>query len=757
MDVATLGLRVEADPAVRAVEQYERSLEELDRTADRVEKGQRSMGQAMREAARGQAQTARDAAVAYTTILERTFQNDMARIKEAQVRGFLKPSEAAAEGRAAAIAYNQAVVATLDQGRATRGTFSGPAGTDAFNQVAGSLKNVDEAAARASIGTGRLNNSLVALFTQAAGTHPVVGRLVDVVASFAIGGLMMTGVLAALAALAFGWRKVTQESREAKAALDEARDTLEAIAREQKLAPIGGELGASVRLGIQELNRLNAERETLREPRGNAPTFGEAGRRWQSLSEEMRDLQTLIEAGEQELGERQRAENERQADLLAAQEREAADARAKAAKDAQDALYQEFLRNQQAGQQNLLRQEIAGRAEAERLDESRAAIIDYFNEVTQRFKDEEEKRTKIAKEEAEKRAAQEREIQKKLAIAIIVLQLGAQAAGRDSRLGGALSGAASGAAQGAVIGSVIPGVGTLAGGIIGGGIGFLGGFFGGGGDDRRRQEAQQRAYDAAALRERQRELTEDLGLRRLQLTGDDDAAARMALTIRQRREMMAASQAGLGGGALRDLSMTHALERLALEQEQANAAALKVAEEQLGVLEDQLSKQEQTVESLRRVSDSLRDFGDSLKVSSLSILTPLQQLDEARKQFEMLRSLAMGGDVTAAESLPEAARMLLELSRSYNASGAGYVADFMRVQSTIDLVAEKFSAQAEVEQLMLDELRAQKELLEEQIETLRTVGLNIVEALDKVRTEAEENSKKQIRVWREPVDDGSAV
>jgi hypothetical protein len=115
--------------------------------------------------------------------------------------------------------------------------------------------------------------------------------------------------------------------------------------------------------------------------------------------------------------------------------------------------------------------------------------------------------------------------------------------------------------------------------------------------------------------------------------------------------------------------------------------------------------------SLQRTIGSLESFRRDIRSSNLSIYSPFQQLDDARGRYESLVAAARGGDQSAAEQLPAAARAFLEQSRSINASGARYVADFQRVESDTAFIMERFERQADEQRAILDETVAQTGIL----------------------------------------------
>lgn len=227
---------------------------------------------------------------------------------------------------------------------------------------------------------------------------------------------------------------------------------------------------------------------------------------------------------------------------------------------------------------------------------------------------------------------------------------------------------------------------------------------------------------------------DEVAIRGLRLTGQGAAADMAALLIQQQREFEALLSAGPEALALLNFVQELEREQLAreiaaaeqrdaieqaseIEQEQL-AEQIDIAKDMLSVARDQLREQERTVSTMRRVVLTLDDFGRSLLLGPLSILSPAQRLAEARSQFQAISALALGGDVTAAQSLPEASRALLEASRGFNASGPGFVSDFQKVQQTVALVEQQFANQLTVEEQMLVELKRQVAFFEDQISSL---------------------------------------
>lgn len=229
-------------------------------------------------------------------------------------------------------------------------------------------------------------------------------------------------------------------------------------------------------------------------------------------------------------------------------------------------------------------------------------------------------------------------------------------------------------------------------------------------EEERLAEARRKAEEAA---KRERAVFEDLTTRALGLLGRNDAAARAGLFFRQQRELEGAS--GLPSDLRNLMEMVHVLERIQLETERQT----RLAEEQLHAAQEQIRVQEQTVSTLSRTVESLSRFQSGLSLGPLSPLSPTRQLEEARRQFQIMRDLALGGDVTAAQSLPDAVRALLEASRAVNASGSGFVGDFQVAQEVLEQVRANFAGQLTIEEQTLASLRAQEQAAIDQIALIR--------------------------------------
>lgn len=131
------------------------------------------------------------------------------------------------------------------------------------------------------------------------------------------------------------------------------------------------------------------------------------------------------------------------------------------------------------------------------------------------------------------------------------------------------------------------------------------------------------------------------------------------------------------------------------------------AEQQLQATQNLLSAQENVVNNTRQTYEALKRYSDSLRLSSLSPLTPVQRLTEARNQYNVIRSLAASGDKSALASLPDTANRFLEESKNVNASGARYQQDFVSVRTFVDDITAQYGEQLTTQEKILKELELQ--------------------------------------------------
>jgi hypothetical protein len=341
-DVATLKLTVDARELVAETANLVRGMEKLGAASDKVVDSTTSVERAMKSAARAEADRARMVAEAErewkranaarqieaernaaesakaqaraaARALQEQFALEQAHIKAAQARGLLTPQEAHQAGRDAGLQFNQGMVAALDKLQ-TAGITGGkdPA---LFTELAGSLKNVDEAARASGLGLGRLNQSMASLMSQAAGVNPVMGRLTATIGSVAMGSAFMLPVMAGLAAMALAWRSISAAAKEAEEQLESARRTLQSLNADPLTESV-----ETVRAAIKELRH---ELRRLEEAEAQSVLAGGISKsrgalRIEQIKSEYAEMEAEVSRGEASLAEHQRREEKSFHDRLMA-------------------------------------------------------------------------------------------------------------------------------------------------------------------------------------------------------------------------------------------------------------------------------------------------------------------------------------------------------------------------------------------------------------------------------------------------------
>jgi len=192
---------------------------------------------------------------------------------------------------------------------------------------------------------------------------------------------------------------------------------------------------------------------------------------------------------------------------------------------------------------------------------------------------------------------------------------------------------------------------------------------------------------AAAQLEQTKDFQADLASREAAAGGDELGAVTARLVREQEKELKAAVELADQGIITQD-----ELSRLAQVLDNELAAAI------MGV-EGSVS---QFAKVAAQVVIDLQGFLDGLLLGSNSLLSPIQKLNEARSQFEAVRERAEAGDVDAARQLPQVAQQLLDISRSVNASGEGFVQDFNAVQDAVTETQAGFESEASQETQMIE-------------------------------------------------------
>lgn len=141
---------------------------------------------------------------------------------------------------------------------------------------------------KSHLSTGKLRQELVTLVRQATGTAPVVAQLATVIGEFAVGSTMVLGATAGIAAIAFAYRAITKDTREAK---EENDKLIESFEKAQRLKSAGGVEGQTA-TALQQ--RVDNARAALANPFSRGSTA--------SLRKELETATKLLAAATSEQG-----------------------------------------------------------------------------------------------------------------------------------------------------------------------------------------------------------------------------------------------------------------------------------------------------------------------------------------------------------------------------------------------------------------------------------------------------------------------
>lgn len=136
-----------------------------------------------------------------------------------------------------------------------------------------------------------------------------------------------------------------------------------------------------------------------------------------------------------------------------------------------------------------------------------------------------------------------------------------------------------------------------------------------------------------------------------------------------------------------------------------------IRSELLGSYNKERGELESTISKFKGISDKLKDFREGLAFSELSPLTPAQKLDQARANFNQVRSKAAAGDEAALDQLPTVAQEFLRASQTYNASSAAYLSDFALVTNVLKNAEKSALSQSDIARSQLDKLKSSVDYL----------------------------------------------
>jgi hypothetical protein len=197
----------------------------------------------------------------------------------------------------------------------------------------------------------------------------------------------------------------------------------------------------------------------------------------------------------------------------------------------------------------------------------------------------------------------------------------------------------------------------------------------------------------------QQESFQDLTLRTLTVQGRDAAASLLSLVWQQQQEIQDYLDQGLDITRLKvvqELEYQKAVKDTADTLRDAGNEMTAAADKIKQKLSDSVSAQMQIMETLK-----------NLLGGDLSTLSPEAKYEQSGSAFRAAAGRARLGDVTALQQVSQLSQQFLQASRSYNASGPAYAADFASVTQTLAELGGLPSAteiQIEVAQQQLDRL-----------------------------------------------------
>lgn len=116
-----------------------------------------------------------------------------------------------------------------------------------------------------------------------------------------------------------------------------------------------------------------------------------------------------------------------------------------------------------------------------------------------------------------------------------------------------------------------------------------------------------------------------------------------------------------------------------------------------------------TTERMRGFATSLKAMREQLLLGDLSPLTPQQRYQTAQANLQGLAARAQAGDLDAIEQIQAAMQEFLQASRTVNASGAQYSADFAWVQGLLATLETQTDAAADTGEATIARLEALRE------------------------------------------------
>jgi trimeric autotransporter adhesin len=168
------------------------------------------------------------------------------------------------------------------------------------------------------------------------------------------------------------------------------------------------------------------------------------------------------------------------------------------------------------------------------------------------------------------------------------------------------------------------------------------------------------------------------------------------------------------------------LDAAAERKRQEEDKQLKRIQDAKDALREAYDREAQALETvrdkMRGFADSLKEFRQSLTMGDMSTASEMEKYQTALIRYNEISAAALAGDESAIEKFQSVATELLKFSRSVNASGEGYTADFERVMRESEAVQQYAELQADMATQSLEQLKTQVGLLIDLNDTMLTVA-----------------------------------
>lgn len=171
---------------------------------------------------------------------------------------------------------------------------------------------------------------------------------------------------------------------------------------------------------------------------------------------------------------------------------------------------------------------------------------------------------------------------------------------------------------------------------------------------------------------------------------------------------------------------------------------------QIDAMTSQRSEIEKSVNAYRALNESLMSFKTSLVLGASSTLTPQQQYELAKAQFDSVSAQALAGDVAAQEQLRDVVSAFVEESRSYFGANDAYAADFERSTGVIDQVVQQRQSAEERQVALLEAVEQRLAEIEKRLgQSLNVQEAGFTESVKATRSVADAQSAATLRARSE--------